>query len=116
MSLGVPVFTLLPAMWHLWLEFVYADRILNHHQTIASNLDWDEEALVDKFLECQKCTGILGDSGSIVLARDGRIVGILDGGAGPSDETDTTYLTPYWWIEQQIKSKYPGCFLYDVDE
>jgi hypothetical protein len=65
---------------------------------------------------CQKCTDILGDSGSIVLARDGRIVGILDGGAGPTDETDTTYLTPYWWIEQQIKSKYPGCFLYDVDE
>ncbi|KAN0077810.1 hypothetical protein V8E54_006114 [Elaphomyces granulatus] len=48
--------------------------------------------------------------------KDGRIVGILDGGAGPTDETDTTYLTPYWWIEQQIKSKYPGCFLYDVDE
>jgi hypothetical protein len=57
-----------------------------------------------------------GDSGSIVLARDGRIVGILTGGAGPTDETDITYLTPYWWIEQQIKSKYPGCFLYDVVE
>lgn len=37
-----------------------------------------------------------GDSGSIVLARDGRIVGILTGGAGPSDETDITYVTPYW--------------------
>jgi hypothetical protein len=58
----------------------------------------------------------LGDSGSIVLARDGRIVGILTGGAGPTNETDITYLTPYWWIEQQIKSKYPGCFLFDVHE
>jgi hypothetical protein len=28
MSLGVPAFTLLPAMWHSWLEFVYADRVL----------------------------------------------------------------------------------------
>ncbi|EJD04750.1 uncharacterized protein FOMMEDRAFT_119956 [Fomitiporia mediterranea MF3/22] len=55
-----------------------------------------------------------GDSGSIVLARDGRIVGILTGSRGPADETDVTYLTPYWWIEEQIKSKYPGCYLYEV--
>ena len=56
-----------------------------------------------------------GDSGSIVLARDGRIVGIVTG-AGPTDRTDITYITPYWWIEKQIKAKYPGCFLYDVVE
>ena len=31
--IGVPVFTLLPAMWHSWLEFVYANRILNHQCT-----------------------------------------------------------------------------------
>ncbi|KAI1792458.1 hypothetical protein LXA43DRAFT_972582 [Ganoderma leucocontextum] len=55
-----------------------------------------------------------GDSGSIVLAGDGRIVGILTGGAGPIDETDITYLTPYWWVDQQIQAKYPGCFLYEV--
>lgn len=55
-----------------------------------------------------------GDSGSIILARDGRIVGILTGGAGPADETDITYFTPYWWVEQQIKAKYPDCFLYEV--
>ena len=55
-----------------------------------------------------------GDSGSIVLARDGRIVGILTGGAGPIDETDISYITPYWWVEKEIKAKYPGCFLYDV--
>ncbi|KAI9775822.1 MAG: hypothetical protein M1839_000873 [Geoglossum umbratile] len=55
-----------------------------------------------------------GDSGSIVLARDGRIVGILTGGGGLTDESDITYLTPYWWVEQQIKAKYPSCFLYEV--
>jgi hypothetical protein len=55
-----------------------------------------------------------GDSGSIVLTRDGRIVGILTGGAGLTDENDISYFTPYWWIEQQIKAKYPGCFLYEV--
>lgn len=55
-----------------------------------------------------------GDSGSVVLDRAGRIVGILTGGSGPADETDTTYLTPYWWIEKQVKDKFPGCFLYEV--
>ncbi|KAI9767871.1 MAG: hypothetical protein M1840_005364 [Geoglossum simile] len=55
-----------------------------------------------------------GDSGSIVLARDGRIVGILTGGAGLIDESDITYLIPYWWVEQQIKAEYPSCFLYEV--
>jgi len=55
-----------------------------------------------------------GDSGSIVLARDGRIVGLLTGGAGPTDEIDITYFTPYWWVEKQVKAKYPGCFLYDI--
>ncbi|KAI0056985.1 hypothetical protein BV25DRAFT_1831617 [Artomyces pyxidatus] len=55
-----------------------------------------------------------GDSGSVVLARDGRIVGILTAGAGPADDTDIGYLTPYWWVEQQIKARYPGCFLYEV--
>ncbi|KAJ7781877.1 hypothetical protein DFH07DRAFT_949569 [Mycena maculata] len=57
-----------------------------------------------------------GDSGSIVLPRAGRIVGILTGGAGPTGETDITYLTPYWWVEKEIKAKYPDCFLYQVVE
>ena len=56
-----------------------------------------------------------GDSGSIILDKEGRIVGILTGGEGPSDQTDTAYLTPYWWVEQQIKAKFPGIVLYDVE-
>ena len=56
----------------------------------------------------------VGDSGSVVLDRGGRIVGILTGGSGPTDETDITYLTPYWWVEEQVKAKFPGCFLYEV--
>jgi len=55
-----------------------------------------------------------GDSGSIVLDRHGRLVGLLTDGEGPTDETDTTYLTPYWWIEKKFKEKFPDCFLYDV--
>ncbi|KAN0081180.1 hypothetical protein V8E55_008804 [Tylopilus felleus] len=55
-----------------------------------------------------------GDSGSVVLDRGGRIVGILTGGSGLTDETNITYLTPYWWVQEQVKAKFPGCFLYEV--
>jgi len=55
-----------------------------------------------------------GDSGAIVLERSGGIVGMLTSGSGATDETDTTYLTPYWWLEEQIKEVFPGSYLYDV--
>ncbi|KAI0769170.1 hypothetical protein BC629DRAFT_1642855 [Irpex lacteus] len=57
-----------------------------------------------------------GRSGSIVLARDGRIVGLLTGGSGPSHKTDITYITPYWWLEKRIKAKFPDCFLFEAVE
>lgn len=43
-----------------------------------------------------------GDSGSIVVDEPGRIVGLLTSGSGSTDATDVTYLTPYFWIEEQI--------------
>ena len=55
-----------------------------------------------------------GESGSVVLDRAGPIVEILIGGSGLTDGTDTTYLTPYWWIQEQIKDKFPDWFLYDI--
>ena len=55
-----------------------------------------------------------GESGSVVLDRTGPIAGILTGGSGLTDGTDTTYLTPYWWIQEQIKDKFPDWFLYDI--
>ncbi|KAK7032242.1 hypothetical protein VNI00_013200 [Paramarasmius palmivorus] len=55
-----------------------------------------------------------GDSGAIVLERSGGIVGMLTGGGGAAEENDITYLTPYWWFEEQIKKVLPGCYLYDV--
>jgi len=57
-----------------------------------------------------------GDSGAVVIGRDGRIIGILTGGGGPTDETDMTYITPYFWLEQRIKERFPGCFLYPIVE
>ena len=53
-----------------------------------------------------------GDSGAIILDRAGRIVALLTGGSGKTDETDVTYGTPYWWLETQIKKAFPDCFLY----
>lgn len=55
-----------------------------------------------------------GDSGAIVLERGGGIVGMLTGGGGATEEIDITYLTPYWWLEEQIKKVLPGFCLYDV--
>ncbi|KAJ3830676.1 hypothetical protein F5880DRAFT_1619918 [Lentinula raphanica] len=55
-----------------------------------------------------------GDLGSIILARDGHIVGLLTGGAGLTTSTEITYITPYWWIEQQIKAKFPQSSFYEV--
>jgi hypothetical protein len=55
-----------------------------------------------------------GDSGSIILDRIGRIVALLTGGGGTTDETDVTYGTPYWWLEEQMKKVFPGCYLLDV--
>ena len=55
-----------------------------------------------------------GDSGSIVVDDQGRIVGLLSGGTGASDSTDVTYLTPYFWLEQRIKDVFPNCYLYST--
>ena len=55
-----------------------------------------------------------GDSGAIILDRAGRIVALLTGGAGTADEVDITYGTPYWWLEEQIKTAIPGsCVSFD---
>lgn len=55
-----------------------------------------------------------GDSGAIVLERGGAIVGMLTGGGGATERTDVSYLTPYWWLDEQIKKVFPGCYLYEV--
>lgn len=54
-----------------------------------------------------------GDSGSIVLDRKGRIVGMLNGGAGTIDRTDVTYLTAYSYLDEEVKKYFPNSFLYD---
>ena len=53
------------------------------------------------------------DSGSIVLDRTGRIIGVLSGG-GLTDSTDISYLTLYLNIHAQLTTKYPSIHLYPV--
>ena len=57
-----------------------------------------------------------GDSGAIVLERSGGIVGMVTGGScsGEDGDMDVTYVTPYWWLEEQIQKVVPGCCLYGV--
>jgi hypothetical protein len=57
-----------------------------------------------------------GDSGSIVVDGLGRIVGLLTGGSGATDFTDVTYVTPYFWVEEQIKKAFPDSYLYPIKE
>ena len=55
-----------------------------------------------------------GDSGSIVVDGQGRIVGMLTGGTGATDSFDVTYLTPYFWLDERIKQAFPKSFLYPI--
>ena len=53
-----------------------------------------------------------GDSGAIVLDRRGRIVAVLTGGGGTTNETDVTFGTAWYELEPHIKKALPGCYLY----
>ncbi|KAF5329343.1 hypothetical protein D9619_009277 [Psilocybe cf. subviscida] len=59
-----------------------------------------------------------GDDGAVVLASDGRIVGILTGGMGLEKfgYMGMSYLAPYWWLDKQIKAKFPESSFYEVVE
>jgi len=57
-----------------------------------------------------------GDSGSIVVGRDGRIIGQLTGGAGPTTKTDKTYITPFYALKKEIEKVYPKAFVLPADD
>ncbi|KAG8765381.1 hypothetical protein FRC12_007516 [Ceratobasidium sp. 428] len=50
-----------------------------------------------------------GDSGSFVVGRDGRLIGQLTGGAGPTDKADRSYMTPFWALKRAMDKEFPGC-------
>lgn len=53
-----------------------------------------------------------GDSGAGVFDRKGRILGHINGGAGPTDGTDVTFVSPFWWTHQRILEVYPNAQVY----
>ncbi|PWW72996.1 hypothetical protein C7212DRAFT_354227 [Tuber magnatum] len=55
-----------------------------------------------------------GDSGALILDRGGRIVAMLTGGGGSTDESDVTFGTAWYELESHIRKALPGCFLYPV--
>jgi hypothetical protein len=55
-----------------------------------------------------------GDSGSVVGDANNRIVGMLTGGAGLTGSTDVTYMTPYYFLAERIKSIFPGSYLFPI--
>jgi len=55
-----------------------------------------------------------GDSGSVVVDGKGRIVGIITAGCGPTDSTDVTYVTPFYWVLERIKAVFPNAHLYPI--
>ncbi|KAI9651430.1 MAG: hypothetical protein M1829_003010 [Trizodia sp. TS-e1964] len=55
-----------------------------------------------------------GDSGSAIADINGRVGGILTGGGGKSEFSDTTYATPMWWVLKRIRDKgFPSASLYN---
>lgn len=55
-----------------------------------------------------------GDSGSVVVDGKGRIVGLITVGSGPTDATDVTYLSPFYWVLERIKAAFPNAHLYPI--
>lgn len=56
-----------------------------------------------------------GDSGSMVVGRDGRIIGLLTGGGGPTSKTVKTYITPFYALKGEIEKKYPKSLVLPAD-
>ena len=53
-----------------------------------------------------------GDSGAIIVDGNGRIAGLLTGGAGLTEATDVTYASPFYWLLQRIQNHFPNAHLY----
>lgn len=53
-----------------------------------------------------------GDSDSMVADGLGRMSGVLNGGAGRTEFSDVTYVTPMWWLWSRVQAQFPNAKLY----
>src|SRR6266699_1887053 len=51
-----------------------------------------------------------GDSGAIIFDGHGCIGGLLTGGADQTVTSDVTYGTPFYWLLQRIKERFPHAY------
>ncbi|KAF8992678.1 hypothetical protein BDQ17DRAFT_1546371 [Cyathus striatus] len=56
-----------------------------------------------------------GDSGSVIVDSEGRAAALLIGGCGSEEFSDITYATPFKWLLERIKSKFPDIQLYPTE-
>jgi len=42
----------------------------------------------------------------------GRMSGVLNGGAGRTEFSDVTYVTPMWWLWSRVQAQFPNAKLY----
>lgn len=52
------------------------------------------------------------DSGAIIVDEQGRIVALLTGGTGGDDDIDITYGTPFEWLWERIRARFPDINIY----
>jgi len=55
-----------------------------------------------------------GDSGSMIASSTGEFGGLLTGGSGKTESSDTAYATPMFWLWPIIKVKFTNANLYPV--
>ena len=72
------------------------------------------EVAVCPYNHKSKAFSSAGDSGSIVVDGEGRLIGMLTGGSCTTESADLTYITPYFWLQERVKKAFPGCFLYPI--
>jgi hypothetical protein len=81
---------------------------LTRHYTQYGISEWSTEVAVLACNNQEQPFSAPGDSGSIVLDRDGRILGLLTAGPDKSLLTDVSYVTPWFWLKERIEARFPG--------
>ncbi|KAF9048885.1 hypothetical protein BJ165DRAFT_1414542 [Panaeolus papilionaceus] len=89
-------------------------RSFTRVRTESGLMETSVEVAVLPFDNKRRVFSAPGDSGAIVLERGGGIIGMITSGSGTTEDVDITYVTPYWWLDEQIKKLLPDCYLYDV--
>ena len=90
-------------------SFSYA-REYFANQTHRDSIQWAILPYDNDSCTFSKC----GDSGSMIASGTGEFGGLITGGSGKTEPSDTTYATPMFWLWLVIKAKFPNANLYPV--